>query len=78
MRCSVDRKIVSDGLDTAVQRYMWRMGFTILETLLRDNVVKVRRILAEALKSDANAPHQTVLRLARDKDETVAAPVLRQ
>ena len=30
------------------------------------------------MKNNANAPHQTVLGLARDKDETVAAPVLRQ
>jgi len=46
VRCGVARNIVGDGLDTAARRDMWRMGFTILETLLRDNVVKVRRIFA--------------------------------
>ena len=56
---------------------MWRMGYTILETLLRDNVVKVRRILADAFQSDANAPRQIVLGLARDTDEGVAATILR-
>ena len=30
------------------------------------------------MKNNANAPHQTVLGLARDKDESVAAPVLRE
>ena len=78
VRCAVARKIVGDGLDPEARRDMWRMGFTILETLMRDNVVKVRRILADAFKSDANAPHQTVLGLARDTDETVAAPILRE
>lgn len=78
VRCAVARKIVGDGLDAASRRDMWRMGFTILETLMRDNVVKVRRILSQALKSDAEAPHQMVLGLARDKDEDVAAPVLRE
>ena len=78
VRCAVARKIVGDGLDTESRRDMWRMGFTILETLMRDNVVKVRRILAEAFKSTADAPRQTVLGLARDRDETVAAPILRE
>jgi uncharacterized protein (DUF2336 family) len=78
VRCAVARKIVGDGLDAASRRDMWRMGFTILETLMRDNVVKVRRILSQALKSDAEAPHQMVLGLARDRDEDVAAPVLRE
>jgi len=78
VRCAVARKIVGEGLDTASRRDMWRMGFTILETLMRDNVVKVRRILADAFKSDSEAPRQMVLGLARDKEEAVAAPVLRE
>lgn len=77
VRCAVARKIVGDGLDAASRRDMWRMGFTILETLLRDNVVKVRRILAEAFRSDVKAPHTIVLGLARDMDERVASPILR-
>ena len=77
VRCAVARKIVGDGLDPASRRDMWRMGFTILETLLRDNVVKVRRVLAEAFRNDAKAPHTLVLGLARDKDESVASPILR-
>jgi uncharacterized protein (DUF2336 family) len=78
VRCAVARKIVGDGLDREARRDMWRMGYTILETLMRDNMVKVRRILAEAFKSAPDAPHQTVLGLARDAEETVAAPVLRE
>lgn len=77
VRCAVARKIVGDGLDADARRDMWRMGFTILETLMRDSMVKVRRILTEALHGDAQAPRQIVLGLARDREEDVAAPVLR-
>ena len=77
VRCAVARKIVGDGLDTDVRRDMWRMGFTILETLMRDSMVRVRRILAEALHSDGQAPRQVILGLARDTEEDIAAPVLR-
>lgn len=77
VRCAVARKIVGEGLDTESRRDMWRMGFTILETLMRDSVVKVRRILAEAFKSDPDAPRETVLGLAHDRDEFVAVPILR-
>lgn len=78
VRCAVARKIVGDGLDANARRDMWRMGFTILETLMRDNVVKVRQILTQAFKSDPQAPREMVLGLARDREETVAAPVLRE
>ncbi|MDA0653616.1 MAG: DUF2336 domain-containing protein, partial [Proteobacteria bacterium] len=77
VRCAVARKIVGAGLESEARRDMWRMGYTILETLMHDTVVKVRGILSEALKNDANAPHLLVLGLARDSDETVAGPVLR-
>ena len=76
VRCALARKIVGDGLDEDAKRNMWRMGFTILETLLRDKVVSVRRILSEAFKSPADAPREIVIQLARDTEEEVAAPVL--
>lgn len=78
VRCAVARKIVGDGLEASARQDLWRMGFTILETLMRDNVVKVRKILSQAFKSEPHAPHPLVVALARDKDEGVAAPVLRE
>lgn len=78
VRCAVARKIVGEGLEPAKRQDLWRMGFTILETLMRDNVVKVRKILSQALKSDVQAPHPLVLALARDQEEDIAAPVLRE
>lgn len=77
VRCAMARKIVGDGLDGKARRDMWRMGFTILETLMRDKVVQVRRILSDAFRTDPHAPHGTVLGLARDREEEIASPVLR-
>ena len=48
----------------------------ILETLARDQVRRVRTILAEALKDVPNAPAHVVGWLARDRAIEVAAPVL--
>jgi uncharacterized protein (DUF2336 family) len=76
VRCALARKIVGDGLDDDTKRNLWRMGFTILETLLRDQVVSVRRILSEAFRSSPHAPREIVVGLARDTDQEVAAPVL--
>jgi len=76
VRCALARKIVGDGLDDDTKRNLWRMGFTILETLLRDQVVSVRRILSEAFRSSPHAPREIVVGLARDTDQEVATPVL--
>ncbi|MBL8710379.1 MAG: DUF2336 domain-containing protein [Rhodospirillaceae bacterium] len=48
----------------------------VLETLARDQAVKVRRIVAEALKDLTDAPHQIIQDLARDLEIKVAGPVL--
>jgi uncharacterized protein (DUF2336 family) len=48
----------------------------ILETLARDQVRRVRAILADALKDQPNAPAHVVGWLARDRAIEVAAPVL--
>lgn len=48
----------------------------VLEKLARDEAVKVRRIVAEALKDLTNAPHHVIQELARDLEIRVAGPVL--
>jgi uncharacterized protein (DUF2336 family) len=48
----------------------------ILETLARDQVRRVRAILADALKSVPNAPAHVIGWLARDRAIEVAAPIL--
>lgn len=51
----------------------------LLETLnhlARDQVPRVRQILAEALKDEPNAPPEVIRRLARDEAVDVAVPIL--
>jgi len=47
-----------------------------LEMLARDSALKVRQILAEALKTFADVPPQVIGALARDAEDIVACPVL--
>ncbi len=77
VRCALARKVVGAGLGDAERRGLWRMGFTILETLACDHVARVRAILTDAFNSHADAPAEIVRRLARDGERDVAAPVLR-
>lgn len=48
----------------------------VLENLARDQVARVRALLAEALKDVAEAPQGVILDLARDSEIMVSAPVL--
>ncbi|MGE5540402.1 MAG: DUF2336 domain-containing protein [Gemmatimonas sp.] len=48
----------------------------VLETLARDQVHRVRAVLAEALKDVAEAPAHVIGWLARDREIEVAGPVL--
>ena len=76
VRCLLARKLVGDGLDAAARQNLWRMGFTILETLMRDTLVQVRRTLAEGFSHSTDAPHEIVSSLAFDKEEEVGGRVL--
>ncbi len=76
VRVALARTMVGDGLDESARQTLWRTGFTILETLMRDQVVRVRNALASGLASKKEAPHPVVLHLARDKAEKVATPIL--
>lgn len=60
------------GVQERAQRFVEQT----LEVLARDQATRVRRILAEALKSVAGAPPQVIQQLARDAEDVVACPVL--
>lgn len=77
VRCLLARKIVGEGLGGDQRSQLWRMGFTILETLARDSSVRVRRSLADAIRHVFDVPHDLAAGLARDPERRVAAPVLR-
>ncbi|MCA1909044.1 MAG: DUF2336 domain-containing protein [Magnetospirillum sp.] len=78
VRASLAAKIarLAPGLTAHEQDRLRRATYDALETLARDNIPKVREILAEALKDVANAPPDVIRRLARDAEIAVAAPVL--
>lgn len=48
----------------------------VLETLARDQAVRVRQIVAEALKDSVHAPVAVIQKLARDIEIQVAGPIL--
>lgn len=78
VRCALARKMVGDGLSDEKRRELWRMGFTILEALATDQAIRVRRVLADGLKSLAGAPKAILLKLASDPEPEVAAPVIEE
>jgi len=77
VRCLLARKIVGEGLGDDERSQLWRMEFTVLETLMRDSSVRVRRSLADAVRHMFHVPHDIAAGLARDPERRVAAPVLR-
>ena len=64
------------GLSQDQQAKAWRTIHQVLGLLARDQLPRVRRALAEALKALPDAPHDIVLTLARDPEATVSTPVL--
>lgn len=53
-----------------------KLAYQALDLLARDQVTRVRRILAEALKDVADAPSEVINQLARDAEIVVAGPIL--
>ena len=78
VRADLARKIgrLLPDLDAHTSSRVREMTIEALETLAHDQLPKVRAILAEALKSAANVPHDIIMLLARDVESIVAAPIL--
>lgn len=68
---------LAPGLTANEQEQIRRMTYEVLEILARDQLPRVRRILAETLKDVSDAPPEIIGRLARDTDIEVSGPVLR-
>lgn len=79
VRCDLAAKIaqLAPGLTANEQEQVRRMTYQVLEMLARDQLARVRRILAETLKDVADAPLEIIGKLARDTDIEVSGPVLR-
>lgn len=78
VRTDLAAKIVrlAPGLSANEQDRLRQLTYATLETLARDQMTKVREILADALKNVADAPPEVIRRLARDAEIVVSAPVL--
>ena len=78
VRCALAAKIARlvAGLDAKDRDAVQRKTLAVLETLVRDQTARVRRIIAETLKEVAHAPLAVIHRLARDAEVAVSCPVL--
>ncbi|HXY99261.1 MAG TPA: DUF2336 domain-containing protein [Stellaceae bacterium] len=64
------------GLTREAHERLRKMTNEVLEILLRDQVTRVRQVIAETLKDVADAPPEIIRLLARDCEIVVAGPVL--
>lgn len=78
VRGSLAEKVarLAPGLGADEQDRLQKMTYEALSMLARDQAVRVRQILSEALREVANAPPEVIRRLAWDVEAVVATPVL--
>lgn len=78
VRHAVARKIaaLAPALPREQREQVRRLTEQVIGTLARDQAVRVRRVVAEALKDLTDAPPEVIGRLARDAELVVAGPIL--
>jgi uncharacterized protein (DUF2336 family) len=78
VRISLARKIarLAPELNTKAQTWLQELTLKILDDLSRDELPRVRSIIAEEIRHLDNLPHELVKRLAKDVELTVCAPIL--
>ncbi len=78
VREDLARKIarLTPGLSAEQHERLRRMTYEALEILARDQVRKVRQVIAETLRDVASAPPEIIRLLAQDGEIEVAGPVL--
>ncbi|HZB90385.1 MAG TPA: DUF2336 domain-containing protein [Stellaceae bacterium] len=67
---------LAPGLSDEAHERLRKLTYEVLEILVRDQVTRVRQVIAETLKDVAHAPPQIIRLLARDCEIVVAGPVL--
>lgn len=67
---------LAPGLSKEAHERLKKMTHDVLEILVRDQVTRVRQVIAETLKDVADVPAGIVRRLAQDSEIVVAGPVL--
>ncbi len=78
VRCELARKIsrLIPDLKPGQNEKLATMAMGVLTTLARDELPRVRAIVAEELKHTRNAPGELIRELAEDLEDIVAAPIL--
>ncbi|MBT5675481.1 MAG: DUF2336 domain-containing protein [Rhodospirillaceae bacterium] len=78
VRISLARKIarLAPELNAEAQGWLQELTLKILDDLSRDELPRVRTIVAEEIRHLDNLPHELVKRLAHDAELTVCAPIL--
>ena len=78
VRISLARKIarLAPDLNAQAQGWLQELTLKILDDLSRDALPRVRTIVAEEIRHLDNLPHELIIRLARDAELTVCAPIL--
>ena len=78
VRISLARKIsrLAPGLNSEAQSWLHELTLKILDDLSRDELPRVRRLIAEEIRHLDNLPHELIRRLAEDAELTVCAPIL--
>lgn len=78
VRCELARKIARlvPGLEANAQDRLREQAVAILEKLADDHLPRVRQIVAEEISHSTAVPKHLALRLARDLEHIVRAPVL--
>jgi uncharacterized protein (DUF2336 family) len=64
------------GLSDEAHERLRKLTYEVLEILVRDQVTRVRQVIAETLKDRAGVPPEIIRLLARDCEIVVAGPVL--
>jgi uncharacterized protein (DUF2336 family) len=67
---------LAPGLSREAHERLRKLTYEVLDILLRDQVTRVRQVIAETLKDVADVPPEIIRLLARDCEIVVAGPVL--
>jgi len=67
---------LAPGLSREAHERLRKMTYDVLDILVRDQVTRVREVIAETLKDVADVPPEIIRLLARDCEIVVAGPVL--
>jgi uncharacterized protein (DUF2336 family) len=78
VRVELAQKIarLTPGLSEEQHQRLREITYDVLRILVRDQVTRVRQMLADVLKDVANVPPDVIRALARDSEIVVAGPVL--